>query len=78
MLPELRAEDALRAIKQTGVGTGALKKEDVKEILDDWYEALRPSHRPARAQKMTPAQVGAAKIGIGVVRQKRKRKQRSE
>ena len=41
-IPRLLASDAMRHAQSTSVGTGSLKPEESKRIIDQWEETIRP------------------------------------
>ena len=41
-IPRLLASDALWRVQSTAIGTGSLKPEESKRIIDQWEDTIRP------------------------------------
>ena len=70
MLPILKARESLQAIQNTALGTGSMKAEDSKPIIQKLQEIAWATENVSARPK--PA-IDPGSIGFGIVRRKGKR-----
>ena len=65
MLPRLKAEDQLEAVRTVRFGHSASASvDDVQAIEKELTRAINPNAKRKRAPRATPAQLAAAGIGM--------------
>jgi hypothetical protein len=65
MLPRLRAEDALLAVNQIGVGTGSFGQGARQSLIHQWTAMARAGDRVLVASSAAQMTAAAAGMGIG-------------
>jgi hypothetical protein len=67
MLPRLRAEEALLAATEVGMGTGSIEKSDANHIRSTWDRVANPRSVRQKATKVAPDAIAGLGFGIGYV-----------
>lgn len=61
MMPTLQADEGLREVTRTAIGTGSVKEADGRRIMSDWNQRAGLAPKPAK-----PTTANLAAMGIGV------------
>lgn len=65
MLPRLGAEDSLSTAQRVAVGTGSLKADALRDLMQGWLRVAHAGRPPKRGMSQASLKAMGKSVGIG-------------